>query len=243
MTLKLRSNTLFIIPCSGKKNSTKKTSGKYDDPLRKFVSPEIYRNILPSREYILRKIQKYSSNKQSKNKNIKLGPDFGSNDLSGKYLPAIDRYNGFLYTAKENLSDIIKNDIDNPDKPRIIILSALYGPLHPLSMIQDYELKMSDKYACKTWKEHFPDFLSDYTQHNNIKRIHLYLGSSTAYYKIAKKAIQPLKKEGLLNQAVQFEVEDGNSYHTPANHGHLVTAHLQNKSVSGLTKNITINYL
>jgi len=79
-----------------------------------------------------------------------------------QYLPAIDRYNGYLYTAKENFSDIIKNGLDNPDKPRIIILSALYGPLHPVSIIQDYELKMSDKYACKTWKEHFPDFLSDY---------------------------------------------------------------------------------
>lgn len=242
MNLILRSNTLFIIPCSGDKKSTGKTLDEYDDPLRKLVSPETYRKILPSREYILRNIQKYSSNKQSKNKNIKLGPDFGSKDLSGKYLPAIDRYNGCLYTAKENFSDIIKNGLDNPDKQRIIILSALYGPLHPLSMIQDYELKMSDKYACKTWKEHFPDFLSDYTQHNNIKRIHLYLGSSTDYYKIAKKAIQPLLKKGSINQAVQFEVEKGNSYHTPANHGHLVTAHLQNKSVSRLTRKITVNY-
>jgi len=241
--MNLRRNTLFIIPCSGKKNSAGKTSDKYDDPLRKLLSPEIYRKILSTRKFILKNIQKYNSNKQSKNKNIKFGPDFGSQELSGKYLPAIDRYNGSLYTAKENFSDIIKNGLDNPDKPRIIILSALYGPLHPLSMIQEYNLQMSDKYAYKTWKELFPNFLSNYTQHNNIKRIHLYLGSSTSYYKIVNKAIQPLLKKGLINQAVQFEIEEGNSYHTPANHGHLVIAHFQNKNVSRLTRKIKRNVL
>jgi len=81
------------------------------------------------------------------------------------------------------------------------------------------------------------------TQHNNIKRIHLYLGSSTDYYKIAKKAIQPLLKKGSINQAVQFEVEKGNSYHTPANHGNILIAHFQNKNVSRLTRKITVNYL
>ena len=246
ITLNLKSDTLLIIPCSGKKQGEGMTLDNYDDVLKEFVAPEIYYSIISVRKNLLETIkqkQKYVSNKCSKNKNIKYGADFGLHDLSGKYLPAIDRYTGKLYSEVPNFSELIKNGLDSPDKPRIIILSALYGPLHPLSMIQDYNLKMSDSPAYQTWKKYFPTFIKQYIQQNNINKIHLYFGSSTSYFKVAHKAINPMLKKGLINQAIQFEVEDGNSYHTPINHGLLVFAHYQNENVSGFTKNIKGNLL
>jgi len=246
MFLNLKSDTLFIIPCCKTKQSGGISLYKYNDELKESVSLEVYQKIISARKELLKTIkqnQKYISNDYSKNKNIEFGPDFGMRDSSGKYLPTIDRYIGKLYSAEPNFSDIIKRGISNPDKPKIIILSALYGPLDPLSIIQDYNLKMGDSPAFKIWKEYFPNFLRDYISRNQIIRIHLYLGSTTNYLKVAKNAILPLLKKGLINQAIQFEVEKGNSFHTPKNHGRLVLAHFQNKNVSGLTRNIRENIL
>jgi len=246
MTLNFKSDTLFIIPCSGKKQRFGVTLDNYKDVLREFVSPEIYNSIISARKELLSTIkqnQKYISNKYSKNKNIKLGPDFGLQDLSSKYLPAIDRYTGRLYAVKQNFSELVKNSLDSPNKPRIIILSALYGPLHPLSMIQDYNLKMSDSPAFNIWKEYFPNFLRDYISRNQISRIHLYLGSTTNYLKVVKNAILPLLKKGFINQAIQFGIKDGGFFHTPINHGLLVFSHFQNVAVYGFTKDIEENVL
>jgi len=162
-----------------------------------------------------------------KNTRIKKGPDFGAEDLSGQYLPAIARYKGHLYSAVTDFSRIVTECLNSPNCPGMLILSALYGPLHPLDMIQDYNLKMSDRPAYRTWKERFPPFLKEYVQRNEINNILLYLGSSTAYFKVVKRAVTPLLETGVLDQVVQFEVERGNPYHTPHNHGLLIASHLR----------------
>lgn len=246
MKLDISGNTLFIIPCCAKKVSGGQTLDNFDDILSKSVCSTTYNTITSARAELLntlRKNSKYVSNKYSKNKDIKDGPDFGLNGLSGKYLPAIDRYDGKLYSAVPNFSRVIKANLSTPNKPKILILSALYGPLHPLSMIQDYNLKMPDSPAYQKWKEYYPSFLKEYVQKNKINSIHLYLGSSTAYFKVAKEAILPLLKKELINRAIQFEVEKGNSYHTPYNHGLLVSTHLQSVSNSKFTRNIIANVL
>jgi hypothetical protein len=92
-------------------------------------------------------------------------------------------------------------------------------------MIQDYNLKMQDQLAYQTWKEHFPPFLEEYVQVNNINSIHLYLGDR--YLEVAKEAIIPLLNKKLINRAIQFKVANGNSNDTPKNHGLLVSAHLK----------------
>jgi len=246
MTLNSKSDTLFIIPCCKAKEIGGIRLAKYNDELREFVSLEIYNSILSARKELLSIIKqnkKYISNDYSKNNNIIFGPDFGLKELSSKYLPAIDRYKGYLYSAEPNFKNILKKGLNDPNKPRIIILSALYGPLHPLSMIQDYNLKMSDSPAFKIWKEYFPNFLKDYISRNQISGIHLYLGSKTNYLKVAKNAILPLLKKGLINQAIHFGIKKGSSSNTPIKHGQLAFVHYQNESISGLIENIEENVL
>jgi cytoplasmic iron level regulating protein YaaA (DUF328/UPF0246 family) len=71
-----------------------------------------------------------------KNSNINAGPDFGEQALLGRYLPALRRYQGTLYSVP-GLRHAIEMSAFQKDAPRVLILSALYGPLHPLSPIQD----------------------------------------------------------------------------------------------------------
>lgn len=240
----MKNDTLFLMPCCKAKESGGIILDKYDDMLKRYVSPGVYGKIISVRRELLRNIKQKkddNSEKTSKNKKIKCGPDFGSTDLSGTYLPAIDRYQGYLYKAEKDFAEIIKKGIFTLDKPRIIILSALYGPLHPLSMIQDYELKMSD--SKKTWKAHFPIFLKNYVELNKISNIYLYFGRSTRYFDVAAKAVKPLLEKGIINQAIQFEIEKGSSRATPENHGRLILTHFQNKNGSELTREIKASYL
>lgn len=244
MDQKLKNDTLFLMPCCKAKESGGIVLDKYDDMLKRYVSPAVYNKIISVRRALLSNIkQKKDDNSEetSKNRKIKYGPDFGSTNLSGTYLPAIDRYIGYLYKAEKNFAEIIKKGMFKPDKPRIIILSALYGPLHPLSMIQYYDLKMSD--SKKIWKAHFPIFLKNYVELNKIKNIHLYFGRSTCYFDVVAKAVRPLLEKGIINQAIQFEIEEGSSRVTPENHGRLLLAHFQSKNDPALTRRIRSNYL
>jgi cytoplasmic iron level regulating protein YaaA (DUF328/UPF0246 family) len=240
LKLDISGNTLFIIPCC----KTKEQGGQTLCSLCSFVDPlsssTSYKNVTSARAELLNTLRlrenskKYMSGEYSKNKDIRDGPDFGLDELSGRYLPAIDRYQGKLYSAVLNFSKRVKDNLRTPNKPKMLILSALYGPLHPCSMIQDYNLKMSDSPAHQTWEEHFPPFLEEYVQMNKINSVQLYLGSKTCYFKVAKEAITPLLEKKLINQAIQFEVEQGNSNDTPHNHGLLVSAHLK------LTKSVVM---
>jgi cytoplasmic iron level regulating protein YaaA (DUF328/UPF0246 family) len=236
MDLSIRSETLLIIPCCAKKETGGRSLDKYNDILSKSVDSKIYNSIISVRAELLNTLRK-----SYKCMNIQHGPDLGLHDFSSEYLPAIDRYKGTLYSAVPKFSTIIKNSLNSSNNPKILILSALYGPLHPLSMIQDYNLEMSGS-AYQIWKIYFPIFLKEYVQKNKINNLNLYLGNSTYYFKVAKKAILPLK-EKLINRAVQFEVENGSSYHTPHNHGLLVGEYLQNVSNSEFTRKIIENVL
>jgi len=203
----------------------------------------IYENIINTRKHLLEIIsrdKRYRTKKYEINRKIRNdGYDFGGIGGTGRYLPAIERYAGNLYTAIADFSRIVRTHSDNFQSPQIMILSALYGPLHPLDTIQNYNLQMSDSPAYRMWKDRFPPFLREYVLMMEIKRICLYMGGSTAYFRIASKATIPLLKEKLLDSIVHYEVIKGNSYHTPYNHGLLIVKQLTRMPNLKFTRDIS----
>jgi hypothetical protein len=201
------------------------------------VSEAVVKEVVYVREQLLRTIkseEKYVSGKYKKNIDIKYGPDFNGSDFSGKYRPAIQRYIGSLYTESPGLPNLIARRLREPDAPHMLILSALYGPLYPLDMIQDYNLKMDDPPARKTWERVFPLFLKGYIKNNAIKRVELFFGHSTKYKRVAELSVMPLLKNGLLSESVHYEVENGSTQGTPRAHGRLLANRLDNSLETGL---------
>lgn len=95
---------------------------------------------------------------------------------------------------------------------------------------------MSDPPAVRTWRCHLPGFLRAYVQRHGVRRVRLYLGFSTAYMQVASLAIRPLLDRGLCAEADGCDVELGNAYHTPYNHGLLLAQHLGLVARSALTR-------
>jgi len=82
-----------------------------------------------------------------------------------------------------------------------------------------YNLQMGDKPARDTWREHLPSLLKAYIETNEIKRVKMYFGLSTAYFKIAHYALEPLSKKQILTEVTLLEVQNGSTYYTPYTHG------------------------
>lgn len=213
-------DSLLIIPCCAAKSAGGTHIGNNGDPMVKLVTPERYSAMIAARRTVLQSVHdnpEFTSDKNLKNRTLKDGVDFGGNDASGKYMPALARYEGYLYSV-EGLEAAIKRVIATGDGPKIMILSALYGPLDPFSPIQDYNLRMSDPPA-RAWRKEFPTFLADFVRRNEVRRVVCYLGSSTAYLKVATKAVTELRSLGLEIEAVQYHVVEGSSSITPRRHG------------------------
>jgi cytoplasmic iron level regulating protein YaaA (DUF328/UPF0246 family) len=220
---------LLIIPCCASKLPSGKQLTSFRDTIQEIVAAETYSSLLEVRRDVLSGIRndsKYLSGKFAKNSEIVSGPDFGDFRLSGFYRDAIDRYCGTLYSEFSLDQECIDSPTSANGKPRILILSALYGPLHPRTPIQDYNLQMSHKPAYSPWKNAFPSFLEDYVSKLNLRRLWLYVGMSTAYFRVAASAVKHLKSLQLIRKAVQFEVRNGSSRVTPQTHGELLALHL-----------------
>ncbi|MGZ7132725.1 MAG: peroxide stress protein YaaA [Halobacteriota archaeon] len=220
MTSEIHADTLLIIPCCAKKFPDGAVDTPYTDPLRDFVSKEAYERMLGARREALRAIRsepKFMSDKYLKNSSIVEGAEFGGTNCFGKYLPALGRYAGTLYSV-DGLQPAVDATVAAPAHPRVMILSALYGPLHPHTKIQDYNLKMDDVPA-RVWSDEFSPFLQEYVKRNGIAEISLYLGTKTKYFSVAAKAIAALKAKGLLRRAVQYHVVNGGTRPTPLAHG------------------------
>lgn len=84
-----------------------------------------------------------------RNQNIIKGPDFGSSDYHGEYLPAYLRYTGrFFRTVREISSDsglLMKWRRGCTPPFRTFIFSALYGILSPFDHIQEYTCHFADR--------------------------------------------------------------------------------------------------
>lgn len=231
--------TLLLIPCCAEKR-TEDAAGRVSGlSLADYLDWDVYLNLLSAREELLAFCQKnieYSSSNYAKNQRVILGPDFGGSEKTGKYLQALQRYNGSFYKAEADWIDQVAQAIQSSISPRLLIISALYGVLHPFELIQDYNLQISDPPARNTWSNYLPEILGNYINNMKIKRVVLYFGKSTAYLKIAEMAVDPLLKKGKVEEVFHYDVENGNSYHTPHNHGLLLLRDLTGIERSGYTR-------
>lgn len=220
MTTLMGADSLLIISCCATKIAGGSQAAGLVDPLRALVPQQAYADLLHARGKVLsliRSQQKYESDKYSKNTGIQKGVDVGCAARSGHYLPAVDRYRGTLYSVA-GFKNGIRRSKGSAGQPRVLILSALYGPLDPGSPIQDYNLMMSDAPA-REWGNAFPSFLEAYVRQNGIRNVRLYLGTATYYYKVAKKAVDRLVALKLIDRAMQYHVINGSTRNTPFQHG------------------------
>ena len=237
---------LLIIPCCARKRPGGGNVGVHAVQLEGIVSSKAYAEVLSARANVLSTVRskpRYLSGKYSKNASIQEGPEFGGNRLDGQYMSAIERYIGSLYSGASRFAEAIRNNERDNSKISVLILSALYGPLHPMDLIQDYNLQMSDSPAYQVWKDQFPIFLEEYVERKQISDLHLYVGSSTRYFRVAQLAIAQLKRRDLIKSAVQYDVLGGSSYITPHTHGRLMYSHLVGEADSQLEKSVRARQL
>jgi len=95
---------------------------------------------------------------------------------SKRTLQAILAFNGDVYTGMS--AQTISNDTLLYSQDHLIILSALYGALRPLDLIQPYRLDLTDRYTFKEkslnefWRKSVTDFLKNQlSQHTGNKSI------------------------------------------------------------------------
>ena len=234
-------DTLLLIPCCAEKQPG---GGDWDSDFPSIADTlgEAHNILLSTRRELLLNLKglpPYTNGKYAKNIDILLGPDFGGDNVTGQYRPALERYVGSLYKAGGNWSGQVKSALLKPGAPGLLILSALYGLLHPLELIQDYNLQMSDKPARTNWNEQLPLLLKAFVENTKAKRIVMYFGSSTAYLKVALRAVKPLLNIGSL-KVLYYDVEKGNAYHTPHNHGLMLLQDLTDQEPTGYTRPVTL---
>ena len=226
----INESTLLLIPCCKKKVAGGLPQISAEDPLEQVVSVYSTEELHRARHRLIDELLQNGEGNvdpASKLTEVCMGKEFGRHERNGKYRAAIDRYAGGLYSASKNFSHLVASHTNNSGQPHLLILSALYGPLHPLSPIQDYNVKMSDSHAFRAWRESFGSFLASYVKANGIQDVRMFFGTSTAYLKVCLQAVNPLLRSGDLEQAFQYHVVNGNAYHTPHNHGLLVAAALR----------------
>ncbi len=232
---------LLIIPCCARKRTGGEPWQPNPQTYEGVISKGIAQRVFEARKVILKAITDsgtgYHEPKYKKNGAIQRGPDFGCRDISGEYMPAIDRYCGTLYAACPGITAQLRENAE--EGPRLLILSALYGPLHPLDSIQDYNLAMGDRHAGKAWADLFPAFLASFVEAFDVRKIEFFFGASTAYFRIAQRAVSPLIRAGHI-QVILHEVQNGNLRETPHNHGLTLARRLGCKPAGILTRKVII---
>lgn len=213
--------TAILIPCC----KTKMPGGeRYQQGAFRFregLSEKVRNEVLEGRRAILRGLLK--SRTES---GVREGPDFGGQDFGGLYRPSWQRYSGFLYEELPNREILAR---EKHEGPRLLILSALYGPLDPKELIQDYELQMGQTLmTCEgkirplnVWKRILPEFFHDWMVNEGLNRILLVLCAH--YLDALKPSVQQGLREGWLKEVMQCKVLNGGTGKTPKTHGRVLS--------------------
>jgi cytoplasmic iron level regulating protein YaaA (DUF328/UPF0246 family) len=173
-----RSSVLIISICSRTKNTTPGVSHyDQDDSILSRISPEKQDHLRTMRGNILDTLKDVSwqSRKVSElrmNRKLAKGPDFGGEE-EGKYLPAIDRYEGNFY--REGGMGPARKETVCTSGHHHLILSGLYGLVAPTEPIQLYScpVEMESIGVQNTWTEAnaLTGILIDYVRKNGITHI------------------------------------------------------------------------
>ena len=222
-------DALLLIPCCKSKSSGGGIyRGHCEDPLVKHVPIRAIEDVWKARAEVGSQLVKASQSKAANNpaeENLCFGPDFGSSGQDGHYLPAITRYKGTLYRVP-GFARAVEKGANVAGKPKLLILSALYGPVHPFRPIQNYELQISAPFARKVWRKSFAVFLQEFIKANGIRYVHLFFRTTTEYFTVGRMAVAPMLKNGALTSATQYRVVAGSTVRTPKNHGMLAQSAL-----------------
>ncbi len=240
--MRFAADTLMLFPCCARKKSGGSSWNGSTPSIAGEIANDTHKRLLTAQNELLTTVKtktSFTSGEYAKNKDIASGPDFGGETV-GRYMPAVDRYTGTLYTADKNLAAHIRKACHDPNGPRLLIVSALYGLLHPLELIQDYNLQMSDSPAKSIWTRNLPGILKDYIERNAIKRVVMYFGGSTPYLTIARNTVEPLYEKGTIEQMLRYDIKGGSTYHTPHNHGLLLSQDLTRQNPGGFTKQYSL---
>jgi cytoplasmic iron level regulating protein YaaA (DUF328/UPF0246 family) len=129
------------------------------------------------------------------------GPDLGTKSSAKQVelLPAYERYAGIVYRGS-GFRTKYSNRRDGFD---VLIISALYGVLHPTDLIRDYELRMQDQVdglgRVGTWwrRKSLSEIFSELIDAINPSVIHdlLPLGYRSVVQPSAKKGIKVVSYE------------------------------------------------
>ena len=217
MISKIDDETLLIIPCC--KTKIEGGDSLFYDPLAKLLSKNRYDDLLLYRETL---------------KEWLLDVD--------QYMSAIDKFNGKLYRSHRDLKEYIKNKTNGVSQPKLIILSAQYGILHPESPINKYSSTMPVSKS-GLWFKEFPQLLKNYVERQGIKRIRFYTGKSTGYYQVIYNAVKKLMSENIIDEVIYYNVINASSYHTPHNHGLQLMKDLSGESNIEFTRTVEAVYL
>src|SRR5262249_9184723 len=102
MLEKIGAHALMIIPCCASKIAGGTSAENYSDPLAGIIPEDCLRNITDARHLVrdlVKSDSRFITKAYAKNRGIVAGPDFGGQDSNGRYLPALDRYQGTLYSV------------------------------------------------------------------------------------------------------------------------------------------------
>ncbi len=111
------------------------------------------------------------------NRDLRQGPDLGGEERGGRYLPAVERYEGRLYT---NLQESGRRALQ-ASRHHVLILSGLYGMVTPTELIQYYSYPVrQDLDSGLPWTddEALTRLLIDYVEHNGVRRVFDFIGDA-----------------------------------------------------------------
>jgi len=132
-------------------------------------------------------------------------------------MAAIERYRGKVY---EMAGDSISKNIDSSSINSVLIVSSLFGILHPNDMIPDYELMMKDKSPSgnrmhEWWREEFKRYhIVEMVGalYPGLKNIYCFMSMFTGY-------VDAVEDLGDRYDMFVVHVQNGNMYHSPGTWG------------------------
>src|SRR3989304_7321142 len=163
---------LFVICCSDTKNPYGESG--YSDKKAAFNLIQEYRKaLLHKRAEVLKMLLPLKDVKKNPyNYRLIEGPDLNGDKTGGEYLPAYQRYKGRFYMQiSENTWDTLKDNI--------LIISGLYGLVHPQEQIQCYSLSIDEHpEVLATWQKDglLTNYLVAFIRLHEIKKVWVLIG-------------------------------------------------------------------
>jgi cytoplasmic iron level regulating protein YaaA (DUF328/UPF0246 family) len=206
----LMDNVLILATCSDHKVvSNEIVNYKAGQGIDKFLPSELAKNMYRARQQIRNLIK---SNEASRNgialkqlpynQHIVDGMDFGCSFETGKYLPALQRYDGRFYKVFGEPSVRCSYLDDKRLKHHLLIVSGLYGLLTPTEPIQCYSCHVTDHHKITNlWREGdlLTNLIAEYIKNNNIKQVFDFMGEDSYRKLISWSAIRTVTDRNVLH--------------------------------------------